>query len=111
MITPRQQRFITEYLKGKYSAAECARRAGYAKKHARSTAYKILQKPKIVKMLGYYCDKIDFRAIWIINRAMDRVMEVMDNPKTSVREMIHCIDFTLMIVERSKDFKNPKYTL
>jgi phage terminase small subunit len=106
MINPRYKRFAFEYLKGEHSAAECARRAGYAPKHARSTAYKILHNPEVQKILEYYCSSLEMNAIQCAIKSMNTAIAVMDKPNLPLRDLLHIVKFCFYIMDKSKQYEN-----
>lgn len=66
-LTPKQKRFVTEYLRT-LNASEAARRAGYSKKTAYSIGHENLSKPEIKAAIDSVLDQEDVEAAWITRR-------------------------------------------
>ena len=90
-LTPKQQRFVEEYLLD-LNATQAAIRAGYSKKTARAIASENLAKPNIqeavAKAKGERSEATKIDASWVLNKAVELHQRCMQevrpvlNPKT-----------------------------
>ena len=56
-MTPKQQRFIEEYLKS-FNATDAARRAGYSEKTATAIGWENLRKPDIAEVINQHVESM-----------------------------------------------------
>lgn len=74
-LTPKQQRFVEEYLTD-LNATQAAIRAGYAKKHAESQAYQLLQKTPVIEAIAAARSKLSERAEITQEMVLKRLWDV-----------------------------------
>lgn len=93
MLTPKQQRFVEEYLVD-LNATQAAIRAGYSAKRADSIGHENLRKPEIAAALEAQRAKVSERTMRTIadvmadiGRVRDNAMELVIDPETGTASM------------------------
>lgn len=72
MLTPKQRRFVAEYLKDQ-NGTQAAIRAGYAENSANEQAARLLAKDSVRKIVDSKLEKIESNVILTINRILEEI--------------------------------------
>ncbi len=71
-LTPKEARFVDEYLKDPDDASRCAARAGYSPAAAKQAAHKLLNRPRVAAAIGVVraerCKRTMIDADWLLRR-------------------------------------------
>jgi len=90
-LTPKQERFIKEYLID-LNATQAAIRAGYSKKTAESIGYENLRKPQIEQAIARYTKKHADKVGLSVDEVLEGIRYIYDNnkeeqPQTAIRAL------------------------